>query len=320
MLTWTTRTLAGVASLSLICATANAAPPPDSGDGADATDSVDTAEATPPGQDVEASPPAPADPAVAQARQLYLEGQGHFELAEYLMALSYWKEAYAKLTARASTQEIRNTLVYNISEAQIKAYEINRNLTHLRKAKLLLEDYLAKHQELYGGSEEAVLERTQGRERLELVKNMLDKGEAAGESASPIPDPRRDGPASDVADQEQEQPEGPVLTPEQQRRLEIDNDPELKKLDKKHTAYIIAGSVTLGVGVLAGGSAIGGSAATPIGALFLGTIGLAGIVTGATLLGVGVKRRKKLRAPVQLESATAWVNGTGGGAAIGLRF
>lgn len=314
MLPWTTRCLVGgVAAASLFCATAHAAPPSETADpqataGPDADPGVEPTEASEPAAEV--------DPAIAEARRLYLEGQGHFETADYLMALSFWKEAYGTLTANASTQEIRNTLVYNISEAQIKAYEINRNLTHLRKAKLLLEDYLTKHEELYGDSESAVRERAQGRERLEEVRDLLAKGEALGETASPIPDPRKDGPA----DAEQGQPEGPALTPKQQRRVEIENDPELKKLDKKHTAFIIAGSVTLGVGVVSGGAAIGGYAATPIGGIFLATVGVAGIVTGATLLGVGVKRRKKLRQPVQLEAASAWVDGTGGGAAVRLRF
>lgn len=305
MFPWTTRTFACAASLSLLCATASAAAPPESTEEPEAVES-------------EAVEAPPTDPAIVEAQQLYLEGQGHFETADYLMALSYWKEAYGRLTADPSTQEIRNTLVYNISEAQIKAYEINRNPTHLRKAKLLLEDYLAKHQELYGDSEQAVLERTQGRERLEEVKDLLAKAEAAGEKASPIPDPREDGPIADTV--EPDQPQDPALTPKQRRRAQIENDPELKKLDKKHSAYIIAGSVTLGVGVISGGAAFGGYAATPIGAIFLGTIGVAGIVTGATLLGVGVKRRKKLRAPVQLESAGAWIDPNGGGAALRLRF
>ncbi|MEE9384021.1 MAG: hypothetical protein V3V08_11475 [Nannocystaceae bacterium] len=100
----------------------------------------------------------PPDESMREAETLYRHGKAKFETAEYQEALLYWKRAYGLLPDTEAASVIRHPLVYNISEAEVQAYEVTRNIAHLRKARILLEDYLATHAALHGEGEDATAE------------------------------------------------------------------------------------------------------------------------------------------------------------------
>ncbi|WP_146155255.1 hypothetical protein, partial [Enhygromyxa salina] len=128
-----------------------------------------------------------ADP-LAEAKALNKEAEIKYQTAEYEAALALWKRAFAILPDTEDTRTIRNALVYNIAEAHSRAYEVSRNPTHLRKAKILLESYRENHTQLYGDEPAAVQERAQASDRIAQLEQMLADSEARGESATPLSD------------------------------------------------------------------------------------------------------------------------------------
>lgn len=259
-----------------------------------------------------AAPPEDSTEAkLAEAKTLYEQGKAKFDTAEYNEALVLWKKAYGLLTESPDTNEIRNALVYNISEAEIKAYEVDRDPSHLRKAKALLTDYVKTHTALYG--EERADERTQATDRLVEVEQMLEASAALGE-----------GSGSNTTE-----PEGPSPTPAPvamtaaerekaarvNRRNEISTTPELSAQESSATKKIVTGAVLLGVG---GGTALVGLAVVGVGlptpgdffteptppsipALAIGGVliaaGLGVAIAGAVILPKGLKTRRDVRAP-----------------------
>lgn len=270
----------------------------------------------------EAAGPAASDQSnLKEAEKLYKQGKTKFETADYEEALALWKEAYALLPESADTQVIRNALVYNISEAQVKAYEINRNVTHLRKAKLLLDDYLARHRQLYGDDEKAVKERSDARDRLREVEKMIEEAEARGEEATPIATPGETGTTGDdgepaTDEREPEKKPEKALSPEEQAKRDriqlLKTHPVAKARYSKATSMTVGGGVMGGIGIvlLASGALAGMSISVCdvsinancernllIAALALGIPGLGLTAGGGAMLGIGLKRRSALKDP-----------------------
>lgn len=284
-----------------------------------------------------------------EASELYKQGKTKFEMAEYNAAIELWKEAYAKLPEGEESRAIKNDLVYNISEAQVRAYEIDRDPTHLRKARVLLSDYLRNHEALYGTEDAAVQERAAAKQRLDDVDAMLEDAPDAGPS-----------PTGDVdADSAEGDGDEPVkeLTPEQKRQKEqeaakkarldeIQKDPELRQQDDKARKRIITGAVLGGVGItLAAGAYFSisywGTTRTPtfdpitgaeiaaqpatgalVAGLVLGVAGLGLLGAGAGLFGTGMKSRKELRTPKSTAQAmvSPWFGRSAGGATVLVNF
>jgi tetratricopeptide (TPR) repeat protein len=297
-----------------------------------------------------AAAPAKADKqALEEASALYKQGKTKFEMAEYEAAIELWKEAYAKLPDSDDARAIKTDLVYNISEAQIRAYEIGRDPTHLRKARVLLADYLRNHEALYGNQPDAVKERAAAQQRLEEVDQMLESAPASGPPGSGT-DATGDA-ESDAGAKEAE------LTPEQKARREeeaakrarleqIQNDPELRAQDKAAQKRIVTGAVLGGIGLT---FAVGayftfsyyGTTLSPtidpltgleveadpangalVAGLVLGVAGLGLLGAGAGLFGTGMKKRKELRTPAGSAQAfvSPWAARGSGGATVLVRF
>lgn len=180
------------------------------------------AAAAPPVDDVAPPSVEAPDPALAEAKQLYDEGLAEYETFEYDGAISKWTQAYGKLGASPDTAEMRNAIVYNIARAREQAYEQTRDLGHLRKAKALLERYVAE--EIAAGSPDEH-DLATARARVEELGDRIAEIERT--SATPKPTAT---PASTATD-DRERPRGPGRT------------------------LIIVGGVLAGVGV---GLAIGG--------------------------------------------------------------
>lgn len=251
------------------------------------------------------------DPRYEEAKQLYEKGRGLFETADYAGAVETWTEAYNMLPPTRDSARIKALLLYDIAGARELAYEVDNEISHLRQAKILLEQFEANIPSLYGEGKDADEEYTRVRERMAKIQEQIDAAGEPDDAGEPKEDPTTSGPVDD----------GPG--------------------DRGGKGMLVAGGVLLGLGVaglgvMAGGLAMG-SAANDLGDLDDGDItgrrdqfdrgrtgnvmayvgGIAGgvmAVTGAVLVGIGAKRRA---------SKTAWApvaTPTFAGVAVTSRF
>lgn len=233
-----------------------------------------------------AEPPAGDSGALQDAEVLYKRGRSSFETANYLEAIDLWEEAYGLVEDVPENAAIKAALIYNIAAAQEKAYDIDTDLTHLRQAAVLMETYARSIPALYGDGPEGEAELEKIDKRLKELRQRIEDAEATLPPTETEP-----APAQTVVE--------PTFKP----------DPRAKPL-------IIAGAVTAGLGVaglglMAGGMAMGSAAndledglsiedrraqfdrgRTGDTLAYVGAIG-GGVllVTGAVLLGLGLKKR-----------------------------
>jgi hypothetical protein len=256
------------------------------------------------------------DPALTEAKSLYKEGEVKFQTADYEEALALWKKAFAMLPDGEETRAIRHALVYNIAEAHRRAYEVSRNPTHLRKAKILLENYRADHRNLYGDEPEAVKERSEVDDRIAELDKMIADSEAAGETATPLTgDAGADGGTNTTGDTgtappPTPQPQPKPLSPKQQWERDVKADPVLGPKWEKANKRIVGGAVMAGIGIpfVAVSIALIFPAVQPVdpdavftgkgllwtGVAVTGVIGLGLLIPGGVLLGTGIGARKQV--------------------------
>ncbi|MCA9682005.1 MAG: hypothetical protein KC457_07395 [Myxococcales bacterium] len=274
--------------------------------------------------------------ALAEAQDLYQQGEIKFQTADYEEALALWKKAYAMLPDGEENRAIRHALVYNIAEAHSQAYEVTRNPTHLRKAKILLENYRAEHRALYGDEPEAVKERAEADERLAELDRKIAASEEAGEQASPINEAGGGGAGTDGAgtggpDTGNPPPPTKPMTPRQQWDYEVKMDPMLGPKWAKGNRRLVGGAVMTGIGgifalislgsfVVAPNSLFPGAAWATGGAT--GVIALALLIPGGIFLGTGVALRKEvLKAkPRPVGTLVPMLTPGGGGVGWAMRF
>jgi hypothetical protein len=287
------------------------------------------------------------DPALTEAKSLYKEGEVKFQTADYEDALALWKKAFAILPDGDETRAIRHALVYNIAEAHRRAYEVSRNPTHLRKAKILLENYRADHRALYGDEPEAVKERAEVDDRIAELDKMIASSEAAGETGTPITD--AGGGEGDTGTGTGDtttgegvaptpQPQTKPLTPQQQWEQEVKADPVLGPQWTRAQKRIVSGAVLAGIGIpftvvsillifpatqpRDPDALIDGRGLAWAGVAATGIVGLGLLIPGSVLLGTGIgERRKVLRAKPK---PTGWLSPMplrrGGGLGYTLHF
>ncbi len=256
---------------------------------------------------------APAeDPNIAEAKRLYKEGEVKFQTADYEDALVLWKKAFALLPDGEDTRAIRHALVYNIAEAHRRAYEVTRNPTHLRKAKILLENYRADHRALYGDEPEAVKERSEADDRIAELDKMIAESESKGETGTPLEEGAEAQPANGTG-QPQQQPPPPTkpLSPQQQWQQDIKNDPVLGPKWSKSNSRVVGGAVMVGIGsvfalssalLIAWGASLRADpndfGLTGTGSLVTGGVfligGVALLVPGAIAIARGVKGKREV--------------------------
>ncbi len=249
--------------------------------------------------------PAADEAALEEARKLYDEGKARFDTFDYEGAVETWTQAYAKLPPTEAA--IRNRMVYNIATAQEKAFELDNDIQHLRAAVKLLESYLDNYKALYERSPETEAEVQKAEDRIAVLEERI----AEAEKGQARPPPEIEGESDEqVGWTGDTTPSDPELLAKNQR---------LSREERKTDRILIASYVTLSVGglfALAGTATILGARAVEeepdpmmmmeetgpdttetvrgggIGGLVLG---MAGIVAGATLLGIGLDRRKKAK-------------------------
>src|SRR5690606_29106600 len=246
------------------------------------------------------------DPALTEAKALYKEGEIKFQTADYEEALALWKKAFAILPDGDEHRAIRHALVYNIAEAHSRAYEISRNPTHLRKAKILLENYRADHRALYGDEPEAVKERAEVDERIAELDKKIATPEAAGEAATPLDDGGATTTTTTDTTQPQQPPPKPVkpLTPQQQWEVDIKADPVFGPMWATGNKRVVGGAVLTGIGGIFALVSISAFVFKPPDALLpglyyatgrnFGALALGMIIPGAVLLGTGTAKRREV--------------------------
>lgn len=94
--------------------------------------------------------PAPTEPSVvvetadlSEAQRLFLEGQTRYESADYEGAIQKFTQALdAAKDAGSKDFHVRGLLLYNIGRAHAKAFEVSQDLTHLRQARTIYQQFI----------------------------------------------------------------------------------------------------------------------------------------------------------------------------------
>lgn len=256
-----------------------------------------------------AAPPTTAAPTpeMTDIKKIYASGKVKYETKDYNGAIKDWTDALGRLPQTPENQEIRNDLVYNIASAQERAYDIDKDVAHLRTARALLADFLETYKTLYRPDEQTVAEFKRVNDRIAALDARIAEAEAAG----------------------------PPTKGRVEKRLDIEvkqalqNDPVLWKQYKQGRGMITGGAVALGLGggfllvaaAVAPGSADDGDTSIAARrqartlAISLAIVGLASVVGGAVLVGLGVpkKRNAKEEAVRRVVVAPTFGAGAGGG-------
>ncbi len=279
---------------------------------------------------------APAeDPALVESRELYDEGKAKFDTFDYNGAVDLWTKAYAKLPE--SEAGVRNAMVYNIATAQEKAYELDKDVQHLRQAVLLLEQYIKTYKTMYAKTPATKAEVDKAEGRIASLKERIARAER-GEDATPPPAEGTPGttgtpgtPTSSGLNDGIVWNTGHHPPPDQDlvaknRRLAAEDEKTDHMLIGSDVAQSLGGLLLLGgAGATIGGSQLrteedpsrgAGARGAGYGSLALG---LAGVVTGVTLMVIGFERRKKARQGT-LVAGTPVVAPGFAGASVRLRF
>jgi hypothetical protein len=273
-----------------------------------AVGAVVLATATPPRLARAAVAIAPDDGDLQRAERLYAEGVAAYETHDYEGAADKWTESYAALPEDAAGH--RNQMVYNIATAQEQAYEVDKDLQHLRQARLLLASYVDNYKQMYEKTPETKAEVHRANDRIRALDDRIAGVEQGASTDAP------DG--RNLAFTSGHDP------PVDKERLA--HNRKLSDDGNKADRFIIAGWAVGGVGLLfllGGAGTVAGTARSNnrggqlggYGALGLGAVGVA---TGGALLGVGFKKRKLVK---QGRVAVAPIVGPGtGGLAVAGRF
>lgn len=235
--------------------------------------------AQPEGVAVEAPSEPPSDDPVEQAQKLFDEGATKFETADYIGAIELWTEAFGLVPNAPENAPVKAKLIANIAAAQERAYVVDKQVSHLNQAKILIERYRGVLDDIYLDELEREKELAWVSERLTKIDaelKVVAEREAAKQAAEQA--------AAERAAAEQPAPRPPG------RGLVIGGS-------------VLAGVGAAGLGVMVSGMVIGSSnddisdlpstdLVTRADRFRMGRLGnalaIAGGVGGGLLLGVGV--------------------------------
>lgn len=288
--------------------------------------------------------PTADETALAESRALYDDGKARFDTFDYEGAVELWTKAYAKLPEDAAG--VRNAMVYNIATAQEKAFDLDKDVQHLRQAVLLLRTYVKNYKVLYKKTPETAAEVTKAENRIAALEERIGRAERGEAEPAPAvgPAPADPAPAGSPTDARYGSGavDGIVWTTNHNPPVDKDllaKNQRLAAEQEKTDHMLIASYVLLSVGGVAvlggagavlGGTAIGnaeeavegdGNAGRGARGGGYGTLAFGGacLITGFTLLGIGFDRRKKAQQGT-LVAATPVVGRGFAGASVQLRF
>jgi tetratricopeptide (TPR) repeat protein len=162
--------------------------------------------AQPPSSASDDAAPAAADPAddgaLAKARELFDRGAAYYEASQFEQAVELWVQAYAALDPTAANAKVRAEIVFNISRAQQRWFEIDRDVKHLRQAELSLRAFAREIPAVYpadaAAAEQARVDAelaTLARAVEEHEQQLREQDAAAREATRPRIDPEADAAA-----------------------------------------------------------------------------------------------------------------------------
>ncbi|MCA8925532.1 MAG: hypothetical protein KDD82_27235, partial [Planctomycetes bacterium] len=96
------------------------------------------------------------------------------------------------MPATAELSEVKTLILYNLATAREKAYEVDGDLAHLRKALILLDGFLESVDTIYADPEVAAKERAEAESRRAAIEARIKEAEeakAAGEASEPAEKP-----------------------------------------------------------------------------------------------------------------------------------
>ncbi len=259
-----------------------------------------------------AAAPADDDAALAEAREMFERGRSKYDTFDYEGAIDVWQQAYAKVPE--SQAGVRNAMVYNIALAQEKAFEVDKDVAHLRQAVLLLDSWVDSYKAMFKKTPETEAEVAKAQARITELKARIEKIEA-GEDTTTAPAAGAPAPGNSITFDTGYTPPPEVMR--EQKKAAASN---------KSEGLIAAGWTVAGIGALVFLSGIGGivgSTQTNNNAGLGGSIGVtvlgAGMLTtGGILLGKGYKQKKAINEGQY--SVAPYFNREGGGAAFSMRF
>ena len=269
---------------------------------------------------------APADDdeaALAEARAMFERGRSKYDTFDYEGAIDLWQQAYSKVPE--SQAGVRNAMVYNIALAQEKAFEVDKDVAHLRQAVLLLESWVASYKAMFKKTPETEAEVGKAQARIAELKARIAKIESGGEAAQPSSPP---SPSTDITFDT-------GYTPPPEVRRERDK----ARAANRSEGLIAAGWTLTGIGapvfligtsVLVSAATDSGKKENPLykdsdarrggvrGGIITMVIGAGMLTAGGILLGKGYKQKKAIEEGQY--SVAPYFDRHGGGAAFQMRF
>lgn len=275
------------------------------------------------GPEQASAPEAAMEPDLERSHALYQEGLARFDTFDYEGAVELWTKAYAELPEDAD--QIRNKLVYNIATAQQMAFEVDDDLTHLRQAVLLLQQYIKTFKALHQRTPETEAEVERADARIAELRQRIERTERG--ELEPASEPTAEPSRPTNARYGSGEIDGIVWTTPSSTEIDPDRLHRNRRLateDRKTDNMLIGSYVALGLGgaaTLAGGGTVLGTRSSGGRGAGYGMLGLgvAGLATGFTLLAIGLERRKKARQGTLVAGAPMVAPGLAG-AAVAVRF
>ncbi len=259
--------------------------------------------------------PAPADEEaqLAEAREMFERGRSKYDTFDYEGAIDVWQQAMAKVPP--SQAGVRNAMVYNIALAQEKAYDVDKDVAHLRQAVLLLEQWVGSYKAMFKKTPETEAEVGKAQKRIENLNARIKRIEAGEDTTTVAPPPSETEGGGSI-----EFDTGYTPPPEVMR------EQKKAKANNRSEGMIAAGWTVGGIGglvFLSGAAGTIGTASasdnTGLGAsIGVLVFGAAMLVTGGVLLGKGYKEKKAIEQGQY--SVAPYLNRQGGGAAFSMRF
>jgi tetratricopeptide (TPR) repeat protein len=174
---------------------------------------------------------------LAKVEALYDEGLALYDTADYDGAIAKWTQAYSMVGDSPQSADIKATLLYNLASAHEAAFDIDADITHLTKARVLLERFDQNIEELYEG-EAIASERERVQQKIAGIDAKL--AEARGDEVEPDDEPEPDP-----------EPDDESVPPP---------DPSSDATPKRPgRPLVIAGSVLVGLGLGGVGAGIAGT-------------------------------------------------------------
>ncbi len=267
-----------------------------------------------------AEPAGDDEAALAEARAMFERGRSKYDTFDYEGAIDLWQQAYAKVPE--SQAGVRNAMVYNIALAQEKAYDVDRDVAHLRQAVLLLQSWQASYKAMFKKTPETEAEVTKAQDRIDELQARIEKIEAGVETSTLAPSSTEGAQDSASADIEFDTGYTPPPEVRRERQKAQAADKSESKIAIGWTVGGIGAIVFLaGVAGTVGSSRIGDRSdrrAGVGGSIGVTVLGGAMIAAGAVLLSQGYKEKKAIQQGKY--SLAPYTDGTQSGLSFSMRF